>query len=338
MARRLSLLVIILMAFSFRLGAVPQEQNADHQSTQGATPAHVEWQVEKKLLAGGSKPVYPAIAATAKIEGVVHVRIVVSSDGTVRDATYVSGPPILLWSAINAVKTWRFNPTMVAGAPVEVQTIAAVWFYLPDNDPERAIDKSREELNEHPNDVKAMMALASELRRAGMIQDSVAEYYAALKLQPDNPDIRLGLAEVLDEGGDSKSAIAEYNTYLAAKPKDGNATIELAILLDDSGDLDGAIAEYRLLENRPPWNANAHSELGFLLLEKADVDDAIAEFRQAESEGFSSPDFHFAFGNAFLRRSDTKNAEKEFKKAVSMAPQDQTYRDALDRVLHHAQP
>lgn len=338
MAPGLTQFLIILMAFALRLGAVPQQLSADHQTPQRATPTHVEWQDEKKLFTGGSKPVYPAIAVAAQIEGVVHVRIVISADGTVRDATYVSGPPILVWSAINAVKTWRFNPTLVAGVPVEVQTTGSVWFYLPDHDPERAIAKAREELNKHPNDAKAMVALASELRRAGMIQESVAEYHEALKLQSDNPDIHLGLAEVLDEGGDSGSAIAEYKTYLASKPKDGNVTTQLANLLEDSGDLDGAIAEYRLLENRPPWNASAHSEIGFLLLEKADVDGAIAEFRRAESEGFSSPALHYAFGKAYLHKGDTKNAEKEFKKAVSMAPQNQTYRDALDRVLNRGQP
>lgn len=331
-------LLIALVAFALRLEAVPQQQNADHQTPRGPAPTHVAWQDEKKLFASGDKPVYPGIAASARIEGVVHVRIVISADGTVRDPSYVSGPPILMWSAMNAVKTWHFNPTLVGGVPVEVQTTASVWFYLPDHDPERAITKDREELNKHPSDAKTMVALASELRRAGMIQDSVTEYHAALNLQPDDPEIHLGLAEVLDEGGDSKSAIDEYKTYLAAKPKDGNATTQLANLLDDSGDLDGAIAEYRLLENRPPWNANAHGELGFLLLEKADVDDAIAEFHQAENEGLSSPALHYAFGNAYLQKSDTKDAEKEFKKAISMAPQNQTYRDALDRVLHRAQP
>jgi len=75
-------------------------------------------------------PVYPPIAKTAHISGTVVLHAVIAKDGSVEDLQYVSGPPLLMKSAMDAVKQWRYQPTQLNGDPVEVDTTISVVFTL----------------------------------------------------------------------------------------------------------------------------------------------------------------------------------------------------------------
>ena len=76
------------------------------------------------------QPVYPPIAKTAHISGTVVLHAIIAKDGSVQDLQYVSGPPLLMKSAMDAVKQWRYKPTMLNGEPVEVDTTISVVFTL----------------------------------------------------------------------------------------------------------------------------------------------------------------------------------------------------------------
>ncbi len=75
-------------------------------------------------------PVYPAIAKTAHISGTVLLHAIIGKDGTVQDLQYVSGPPLLMRSAMDAVRQWRYKPTLLNGEPVDVDTTISVVFTL----------------------------------------------------------------------------------------------------------------------------------------------------------------------------------------------------------------
>ena len=75
-------------------------------------------------------PDYPSSAKAAGIEGTVIVKYVIGEDGSVRDVKALKGPPELTDAAVEAVKTWRFQPILVDGAPVAVVRIARFPFRL----------------------------------------------------------------------------------------------------------------------------------------------------------------------------------------------------------------
>lgn len=79
------------------------------------------------------EPIYPPLARQAKIQGTVRMRAVIAKDGTVQDLEVVSGPPLLVRSAIDAAKFWRYLPTEVGGQAVEVETFIKVTFSLSGN-------------------------------------------------------------------------------------------------------------------------------------------------------------------------------------------------------------
>jgi protein TonB len=75
-------------------------------------------------------PLYPPIAKTAHISGNIVLHAVISKDGTIQELQYISGPPLLMKNAMDAVRQWRYNPTLLNGDPVEVDTTITVVFSL----------------------------------------------------------------------------------------------------------------------------------------------------------------------------------------------------------------
>jgi TonB family protein len=75
-------------------------------------------------------PVYPELAKQARITGIVRLDIVIDKQGRVSDIKVISGHPLLIPAALEAVKQWEYNPTLLNGQPVEVFTEVSVPFVL----------------------------------------------------------------------------------------------------------------------------------------------------------------------------------------------------------------
>jgi protein TonB len=108
--------------------------------TSGGTPPPPPPKSNKPLRVGGNvaaanlvrqvTPVYPQIAKTAHVSGTVMLHAIISKDGSIEELTYVSGPPLLMKAAMDAVHQWRYKPTMLNGEPVDVDTTISVVFTL----------------------------------------------------------------------------------------------------------------------------------------------------------------------------------------------------------------
>jgi protein TonB len=75
-------------------------------------------------------PVYPPLARQTRISGTVRLHAIIAKDGTVQQLEVVSGHPLLVQSALEAVRQWRYQPTLLNGEPVEVDTTVDVIFSL----------------------------------------------------------------------------------------------------------------------------------------------------------------------------------------------------------------
>jgi periplasmic protein TonB len=74
------------------------------------------------------KPVYPPLAKQARIQGVVVLEAEISKEGTIENLKVITGHPLLIQAAIDAVKQWRYKPTMLNSEPVPVVTTITVNF------------------------------------------------------------------------------------------------------------------------------------------------------------------------------------------------------------------
>jgi len=77
-----------------------------------------------------SQPVYPAVAKIAKVQGTVDVSIVIDAGGNVEHAKVVRSVPQLDGAAVEAVRKWKYSPTIVNGVAVPVTMVVHVTFAL----------------------------------------------------------------------------------------------------------------------------------------------------------------------------------------------------------------
>ncbi len=75
-------------------------------------------------------PVYPPIARAAHVEGIVILEAVIGEDDGARDVRVLRSRPLLDAAAIDAVRQWRFTPTLLNGRPVPVVMTVTVAFKL----------------------------------------------------------------------------------------------------------------------------------------------------------------------------------------------------------------
>jgi protein TonB len=76
------------------------------------------------------QPIYPPLARSARIQGAVILAAVISKAGTIDDLRVVSGHPMLVRAAIDAVSQWRYRPYILNNEPIEVETQITVNFFL----------------------------------------------------------------------------------------------------------------------------------------------------------------------------------------------------------------
>jgi len=79
------------------------------------------------------QPIYPPLARAARIQGPVVLAAVISKAGTIDNLHALSGHPMLIPAAIEAVSQWRYRPYILNGEPVEVETQITVNFNLSGN-------------------------------------------------------------------------------------------------------------------------------------------------------------------------------------------------------------
>ena len=87
-------------------------------------------QIQEAMILSQPRPVYPSLAAMARIQGDVTLHAIIDREGRVAELQVVSGHPVLVQAALAAVRTWRYRPTRLNGEPVEVETTITVSFVL----------------------------------------------------------------------------------------------------------------------------------------------------------------------------------------------------------------
>jgi protein TonB len=91
---------------------------------------HVSTGVQSARLLFGPKPQYPQLAKAARVQGTVRITAVIASDGAIKNLQVINGPPLLIRAALDAVRQWRYQPTLLNGGAVEVITEIDVNFTL----------------------------------------------------------------------------------------------------------------------------------------------------------------------------------------------------------------
>jgi protein TonB len=76
------------------------------------------------------RPQYPAIALAAHVQGTVALEATISTTGHIEDVRVISGPPMLIAAAVDAIRQARYRPFLLNGTPVQVETTISVRFTM----------------------------------------------------------------------------------------------------------------------------------------------------------------------------------------------------------------
>ncbi|ABF40496.1 putative GAF sensor protein [Candidatus Koribacter versatilis Ellin345] len=116
-------------------GAAGAGPNLDVPVTSSApklsAPAPANAVIVPSRLVQRVNPNYPQSAKQYRIEGAVTLSATIGSDGHVKDAKVLNGPPMLRDSALNAVRQWKYAPSTVNGRPVESSVQIVLQFKMP---------------------------------------------------------------------------------------------------------------------------------------------------------------------------------------------------------------
>jgi protein TonB len=95
-----------------------------------SAPVRVGGNIRPPTKTKDIRPVYPPIAQSARVQGVVIIEATIGADGKVKDAKVLRSIPLLDQAAVDAVKQWVFTPTLLNGVPVPVIMTVTVNFTL----------------------------------------------------------------------------------------------------------------------------------------------------------------------------------------------------------------
>jgi protein TonB len=93
-------------------------------------PLKVGGNVQAARILNRVQPLYPPLARQTRISGTVRLHAIISKDGSIQQLEVISGHPLLQQAALDAVRQWRYQPTLLNGEPVEVDTTIDVIFSL----------------------------------------------------------------------------------------------------------------------------------------------------------------------------------------------------------------
>ena len=93
-------------------------------------PVRVGGSIQSSKLIRRVEPVYPDLAKRARVQGVVLLQVTVDETGNVTDLKIIRGHPLLNQAAVDAVKQWKYSPTLLNGEPVPVIATVTVNFLL----------------------------------------------------------------------------------------------------------------------------------------------------------------------------------------------------------------
>jgi len=108
----------------------PPEPKVQPKPEPPSGPIRISSTIQAAKLIRRIEPNYPRLAVQARIEGTVRLHAVISPEGSIEKLKVLSGHPLLVSAAVQAVKQWRYRPTMLGQVAVPVETQVDVIFKL----------------------------------------------------------------------------------------------------------------------------------------------------------------------------------------------------------------
>jgi tetratricopeptide (TPR) repeat protein len=184
-----------------------------------------------------------------------------------------------------------------------------------------------------PQEVAPLLALATELLRAGRPAEAIAPLRDAALLEPSHPIIHHDLGLACLEVGRVPDAIAAFERAVASNPRYTDAYFRLGIALEKLGNIGRAIAAYDRATELQPSLTEAWFRAGALVYTLGHRDEAIGCFRRAAATGGKTSFGRLGKARALLTQDRNQEAEQVLRHTLALDPGNAMAHDLLGNLL-----
>jgi len=156
----------------------------------------------------------------------------------------------------------------------------------------------------------------------GRLEEAMAEFQEALKLDPNYAGAFCNLGNALLQKGQIDEAMVQFTKALEIDPAMAEANYNLGLICAQTGKVDEAMLLYEKALKINPYYAEAHLNLGNTLFQKGRMDEAIAEYRRAMEINPNYQLAHYNLGTVFLQMGRVDEAIAQFQEAIRLNPED----------------
>jgi tetratricopeptide (TPR) repeat protein len=181
--------------------------------------------------------------------------------------------------------------------------------------------------------VPPLLALATELLRAGRPADAIAPLRDAALLEPSNPIIQHDLGLACLEVGHVPDAIAALQRAVASDARYSDAYFRLGIALEKQGEIGAAIVAYDRATELLPSLTEAWFREGALVYTLGHLEEAIGCFRRAAATGGNTSFGSLGKARALLTEDRNQEAELVLRKTLARDPGNAMAHDLLGNLL-----
>jgi len=202
--------------------------------------------------------------------------------------------------------------------------------------PAEAVDPLQHAADLLPDQERPKFLLATALERSGKLNDAIAQYQAAEKLNPKDFDTHLALGLALLHTNRLPGAEKEFRAALALQPESpesDEAHLGLGQCLIAQKQYQPGIAELAAYLKNHPNDARIRVERAAALVDLGQLDEAMAELNRAASKGPESTDALELRARIYFAKQQFANAVPPLQQAVALAPQDANFRALLGHAL-----
>jgi TonB family protein len=308
--------------------------------------------ISQGLLIYKVQPTYPPLARQARVQGTVALRAVIDKDGSIKDLTVISGHPMLIQAAMDAVKQWRYEPYYLNGEPVLVETTNNVNFTLEDipspAQPNQQVANSGNSAGQAASSPSAAVAAGQDVATlyanatsaftthnygtaiplATRVTEMDPKHHAAWNL--------LGLCYMeLDELQKAEDA---FKRQIEVSPEHPFAYNNLGRVYARQRKFDLAITQFRKQIEINPRDLYAHMNLGGSLRSEEKCDQAITEYKLAAELTPENTGPHLGLAQCYFDQKNQEAGLGELDKAAALTSTGPGW-NALGWVMaeHHVQ-
>ncbi|HUB87482.1 MAG TPA: tetratricopeptide repeat protein [Verrucomicrobiae bacterium] len=227
---------------------------------------------------------------------------------------------ILIWGVIELAQRWRFQlfPLAFAAAAAMVVCIFLTRQQI-------GYWKNSETLCEHAlavtkNNYVAHFCLGVAFEEQNRTADAIAEYRAAIAIQPDYAPAHNDLGAALGGIGRLDEALDEFAKALKCESDTAQTHFGMGVVFGREGQMQNAISEFQMATKLEPDWPEAHYNLGIALEADGQAEQAVGELQTAVRLEPDSAKFRFNLGNALAQLNRQPEAIEQFQKSLALDP------------------